>query len=124
VDGLVNPGYDGSEAPDRRLSARGRQRSKRRRDGLRRRRDLTCPTPREDGADHELHLVEEHGRQEDHAEVRAGEEHARHWHAGREAFLRSAEDNGDRVLPGARPIADAASGAPLGQPLAPLEGKG
>ena len=83
-------------------SPRARHRSKRRREGLRRcfrlRLPFLRPAPRQHGADHELHLVEEHGRQEDHAEVRAGEQHARHRHAGREALLRSAEDDGDRVL--------------------------
>ncbi|ABA50975.1 Atu, putative [Burkholderia pseudomallei 1710b] len=56
-----------------------------------------APALRERRAGHQLNLMEQHQRQHDRAHRVRGEDHLRHRHAGREAFLRAAEDDRDLV---------------------------
>ena len=58
-------------------------------------------------ADHQLDLMEEHQRQDQHADGAAGEQHLCHGHAGGQALLRPAEEDGDAVLQvEAQPLAE------------------
>lgn len=54
----------------------------------------------DDGAGHQLDLVEEHERQDDGADRLAGEYRIGHRHAAGEALLRTTEGDGDLVFAG------------------------
>ena len=54
---------------------------------------------RQRGADHQLDLVEEHQRQDDHADLSQREQYAGHRHTASEALLRAAKDDDDLVRP-------------------------
>ncbi|KTC39147.1 hypothetical protein AO260_16325 [Pseudomonas sp. ABAC21] len=55
-------------------------------------------TLRQRRAHHQLDLMKQHQRQDQHPHACPGEQHLRHRHAGGEALLRTAEQNGDAVF--------------------------
>ena len=77
-----------------------------------------------DGADHQLDLVEDHQRQDDHADIEPGEQDIGHGHAAGQRLLRPAHDDGDLVGPvKAQPRAPRLLSPAARRPAAPPSGR-